>query len=42
MRTFILFAIFGALLWAAIKLGTIAELLYYILQELRKHNNRNK
>lgn len=42
MKTFILLLIFGALLWAAFQLGTIAELLYYILQELKKHNDRNK
>jgi hypothetical protein len=42
MKTFVLFLIFGALLWAAIRLENIAEILYYILQELRKHNNRNK
>lgn len=42
MMTFVLLLIFGALLWAVIQLGSIAEVLYYILQELRKHNNRNK
>jgi hypothetical protein len=42
MMTFVLLLIFGALLWAVIVLENIAEVLYYILQELRKHNNRNK
>lgn len=41
MMTFVLFLIFCALLWAAFQLGTIAELLYYILQELKKHNRKN-
>ena len=42
MMTFVLFLIFGALLWTAIRLENIAEILYYILQEFRKHNDRNK
>lgn len=41
MMTFVLLLIFGAILWAALQLGTIAELLYYILQELKKHNRKS-